>query len=48
MRGKKELYSILYHNNVISQALLYVQHKLPRDDQTIYWIVHTFVYGLAN
>ena len=47
MRGKEELYSILFHNNVISVALLCVQNKLPRDDQTIYRIVHTFVYGVA-
>ena len=47
MRGKEELYSILFHNNVISVALLCVQNKLPRDDQTIYRIVHTFAYGVA-
>ena len=47
MRGKEELYSILFHNNVISVALLCMQHKLPRDDHTIYRIVHTFVYGVA-
>ena len=48
MRGKEELYSILFHNNVISVALLCVQNKLPRDDQTIYRIVHSFVYGVAS
>lgn len=48
MRGKEELYSILFHNNVISVALLCVQHKLPRDDQTIYRIVHSFVYGVSS
>ena len=48
MREKEELYSILYHNNVISVALLCVQNKLPKNDQTIYRIVHTFVYGVAS
>ena len=48
MRGKEELYSILYHNNVISVALLCVQHKLPRDDQTIYRVIHSFVYGVSS
>ena len=48
MRGKEELYSILFHNNVISVALLCVQNKLPRDDQTIYRIVHSFVYGVSS
>ena len=48
MRGKEKLYSILFHNNVISVALLCVQNKLPRDDQTIYRIVHSFVYGVAS
>ena len=48
MRGKEELYSILFHNNVISVALLCVQHKLTRDDQTIYRVIHSFVYGVAS
>lgn len=47
MRGKEKLYSILFHNNVISVALLCAQHKLPRDDQTIYRVIHSFVYGVA-
>jgi len=47
MRGKEELYSILFHNNVISVALLCVQNKLPRDDHTIYRVIHSFVYGVA-
>lgn len=48
MRGKEKLYSILYHNNVISVSLLCVRQKLSGDDQTIYRIVHGFVYGVAN
>ena len=48
MRGKEALYALFYHNNVISVALLCVQHKLPRDDQTIYRVIHSFVYGVAN
>ena len=47
MRGKEALYSILFHNNVISVALLCVQNKLPRDDHTIYRVIHSFVYGVA-
>ena len=48
MRGKEALYSILYHNNVISVALLCIRQKLHRDDQTVYRIVHTFVYGVSS
>ena len=48
MRVKEALYSILYHNNVISVSLLCVRQKLSGDDQTIYRIVHGFVYGVAN
>jgi len=48
MRGKEALYSILFHNNVVSLALLCVHHKLQRDDQTIYRVIHSFVYGVAD
>ena len=48
MRGKEALYSILYHNNVISVALLCIRQKLHRDDQTVYRIVQTFVYGVSS
>ena len=47
MRGKEALYAVLYHNNVVSVALLCVHQKLRRDDQTVYRIVHSFVYGVA-
>ena len=47
MRGKEVLYAVLYHNNVVSVALLCVHQKLRRDDQTVYRIVHSFVYGVA-
>ena len=48
MRGKEALYAILYHNNVMSVALLCIRQKLHRDDQTVYRIVHTFVYGVSS
>lgn len=48
MRGKEELYSILFHNNVVSVALMCIHQKLHRDNQTIYRIIHSFVYGVAN
>ena len=48
MRGKEALYALLYHNNVISVALLCIRQKLHRDDQTVYRIVHTFVYGVSS
>ena len=48
MRGKEELYAILYHTTIVSVSLLCIRQKLRRDNQTIYRIVHTFVYGVAN
>jgi len=48
MRGKEALYALFYHNNVISVALLCIRQKLHRDDQTVYRIVHTFVYGVSS
>lgn len=48
MKSKEMLYSTLFHNNVLSVALLVCEGKLKADDQTIYQIIHSFVYGVAN
>jgi len=48
MKGKEELYSILFHNKVVSVALLCVRGELIADDETIYKIIHSTVYGYAN
>lgn len=48
MRSKESLYACLYHNNVVSVARMCVGNKLTANDQTVYQIVHSFVYGVAN
>lgn len=48
MRGKEKLYSVLFHNNVTSVAMLCANKALKKNDQNVYQIVHSFVYGVAN
>lgn len=48
MRGKEKLYALLYHNNITSLAALHATGKMEFSDETIYRIVHSFVYGVAN
>lgn len=48
MRGKNDLYSILFHNKVVSVATLCARGDLIPDDQTIHHIIHSTIYGVAN
>lgn len=48
MRGKEKLYGILFHNKVVSVASLCIRGEIVPDDQTIFQIIHSTVYGLAN
>ncbi len=48
MRGKEELYALLYHNRVCSLAALRALGRMEFSDESIYRIVHSFVYGVAN
>lgn len=48
MRGKEKLYALLYHNNITSLAALRASGRMEFSDETIYRIVHSFVYGVAN
>lgn len=48
MRGKEKLYALLYHNNVTSLAASSISKKIRMSEQTIYQIVHSFVYGVAQ
>ena len=48
MRGKEKIYSILFHNNLYSVARAVLQGKLKNNEETIYQIVHSFMYGVAN
>ncbi len=48
MRGKEALYAQLFHKNILSVALSCANRKLKADDQAIYQIIHSFVYGVAN
>lgn len=48
MRGKEILYSTIFHNTVLSTALLVIRNKLEFNDKLTYQIIHSTVYGLAN
>lgn len=48
MRGKEKLYSTLFHNNVVSTAVLISKGKMEYSEETIYTIIHSLVYGMAN
>ncbi len=48
MRGKEKLYALLYHNNITSLSVLKANGQMEFSDQTVYQIVHAFVYGVAN
>lgn len=48
MRGKEVLYSQLFHNEVVALAILCSSDEITDDDETIYRIIHSYVYGVAN
>ena len=48
MRGKEILYSKLFHNNVVSAAVLVAKGHLKYSEETVYQIIHSQVYGMAN
>lgn len=48
MKGKEKLYATLFHNNVISTAILIAKGKMEYTEETIYHIIHSLVYGMAN
>lgn len=48
MQGKEKLYSKLFHNNVVSTAILIIKGQLKYSEEIIYQIIHSQVYGMAN
>jgi len=48
MRSKEKLYSQLFHNNILSLAIDSISNSINFDEHTIYQIIHSFVYGVAN
>lgn len=48
MKGKEKLYATLFHNNVVSTAILISKGKMEYSEETIYQIIHSLVYGMAN
>lgn len=48
MKGKEILYATMFHNNVVSTAVLMAKGKMEYSEETIYQIIHTLVYGMAN
>lgn len=48
MRTKESLYSTLFHNNLMSVALNVIDQVLEDDEESIYKITHSFIYGFAD
>lgn len=48
MRGKEKLYSILFHGNILSVISNVLNNSIKVTDETIYQIIHRFVYGVAS
>lgn len=48
MQGKENLYAKLFHNNVVSTAILIAKGELEYSEEIIYQIIHSQVYGMAN
>ena len=48
MRGKEELYSTLFLENICSVAKKVAAGELDSTEKNIYTIIHSFVYGFAD
>ena len=48
MRSKEKLYSTLFHSEIISVADNVLRGVISDDDDTIYKITHSFIYGFAD
>lgn len=48
MRTKEQLYSTLLHNNLMTVALNVLSGIITDDEDTIYKITHSFIYGFAD
>ena len=48
MKGKEFLYANMFHNNVVSTAVLVSKGYMKYSEKMVYQIVHAMVYGMAN
>lgn len=48
MREREKLYSIMFHNNLISIALNVLSGTVSDSDESLYRITHTLIYGYAD
>lgn len=48
MKGKEKLYALIFKNTVNSSAHEILNGTLINNDDTIYKIIHSFVYGVAS
>lgn len=48
MRSKEHLYSTLFHNNLITVAGNVLEGIIEENDEAIYKITHSFIYGFAD
>lgn len=48
MRGKEALYSTLFYSNMTAIAMMVGKGVMPCNDEILYWIIHSYVYGVAN
>ncbi len=48
MRGKEALYSTMFYSIMLSVALLSQKGVMQNDEETLFNVVHSFVYGVAD
>ncbi len=48
MRGRELLFSRNFYAVTVSAALSVLNGEIPHDSDTVYRIVHSFIYGIAN
>lgn len=48
MRGKEALYSTMFYSTMLSVALLSQKGIIQNDEETLFNVVHSFVYGVAD
>ncbi|MCQ2241678.1 TetR/AcrR family transcriptional regulator [Treponema sp.] len=48
MRGKEILYATLFTNSLFSVSMAVLAKEIEADDQIIYQLVHSFMYGIVS
>lgn len=48
MRGKEQLYSTLFHNQVLALVASVLSGEIQDEEKVIYTVTHSFIYGFAD